>query len=295
VSGAWGVEAHQGSAADFHARAVEEPAGRLVWWSTVDRPALVLGSAQRPEVADAGAMAAAGVELVRRRSGGGAVLLVPGEVVWVDVIVPAGDPLWDDDVGRATHWLGATWARALAACGMPDATVHRGPMIRTPWSSLVFGKNISRLLIMEDTREATDGGPTCVARLPTDWADVAEDYRHQNAVSHRLVNGFDLGLPYDLLSFSEQRALDAKEIDYLERLPPDQPGFQHPYSQVPGGKLLYLSAVGFNAERTRAMFMLSYACGGPMCAGGWQLRRIKENGVWQSPSEQADDECRWLS
>ena len=137
MSGAWGVEAHQGSAGEFHARTVEEPARRAVWWSSVDRPALVLGSAQRPEVADADALAVAGVELVRRRSGGGAVLLVPGEVVWVDVIVPAGDPLWDDDVGRATHWLGATWARALAACGLPDATVHRGPMVRTPWSSLV--------------------------------------------------------------------------------------------------------------------------------------------------------------
>ena len=137
MSGAWGVEAHQGSAAEFHARTVEEPARRAVWWSSVDRPALVLGSAQRPEVADADALAAAGVELVRRRSGGGAVLLVPGEVVWADVIVPAGDPLWDDDVGRATHWLGATWARALETCGLPDATVHRGPMVRTPWSSLV--------------------------------------------------------------------------------------------------------------------------------------------------------------
>jgi lipoate---protein ligase len=137
VSGAWGVEAHQGSAAEFHARTVEEPAQRGVWWSSVDRPALVLGSAQRPEVADAHALAAAGVELVRRRSGGGAVLLVPGEVVWADVIVPAGDPLWDDDVGRAAHWLGDVWARALAACGLPDLAVHRGPMVRTPWSPLV--------------------------------------------------------------------------------------------------------------------------------------------------------------
>ena len=121
----------------FHARVVEEPARRAVWWSSVDRPALVLGSAQPAEVADAAALAAAGVELVRRRSGGGAVLLVPGEVVWVDVIVPAGDPLWDDDVGRATHWLGAMWAEALASCGLPGATVHRGPMVRTTWSSLV--------------------------------------------------------------------------------------------------------------------------------------------------------------
>jgi lipoate-protein ligase A len=137
VSGAWGVEAHQGSAAEFHARTVEEPAKRGVWWSSVDRPALVLGSAQRPEVADAHALAAAGVELVRRRSGGGAVLLVPGEAVWADVIVPNGDPLWDDDVGRAAHWLGEVWVRALAACGLPDLAVHRGPMVRTPWSPLV--------------------------------------------------------------------------------------------------------------------------------------------------------------
>jgi lipoate-protein ligase A len=137
VSGAWGVEAHQGSAAVFHARSVEEPAQRAVWWSSVDRPALVLGSAQRPEVADAAALAAAGVELVRRRSGGGAVLLMPGEVVWADVIVPAGDPLWDDDVGRAAHWLGDAWARALAGCGLTDLAVHREPMVRTAWSSLV--------------------------------------------------------------------------------------------------------------------------------------------------------------
>jgi lipoate---protein ligase len=137
VSGAWGVEAHQGSATEFHARTVEEPAQRVVWWSSVDRPALVLGSAQRPEAADAAALAAAGVELVRRRSGGGAVLLVPGEVVWADVIVPAGDPLWDDDVGRAAHWLGDAWARALAGCGLPDLEVHRGPMVRTAWSSLI--------------------------------------------------------------------------------------------------------------------------------------------------------------
>ena len=135
--GAWGVEAHQGSAAEFHARTVDEPARRAVWWSSVDHPALVLGSAQRPEVADADALAAAGVELVRRRSGGGAVLLVPGEVAWADVIVPADDPLWHDDVGRATHWLGATWARALDACGLPDLEVHHGPMVRTRWSSLV--------------------------------------------------------------------------------------------------------------------------------------------------------------
>ena len=39
--------------------------------------------------------------------------MVPGEHVWVDVVLPAGDPLADDDVERATWWLGHAWARAL--------------------------------------------------------------------------------------------------------------------------------------------------------------------------------------
>ena len=68
----------------------------------------------------------AGIEVVRRRSGGGAVLLVPGEVLWVDVVVPRDDALWDDDVGRATHWLGELWVRALTRCGVAGATVHTG-------------------------------------------------------------------------------------------------------------------------------------------------------------------------
>jgi lipoate-protein ligase A len=137
VSRSWAVEAHRGSAAELHARTIASPADRAVWWLAVDRPALVLGSTQRPEVADHAALAASGVELVRRRSGGGAVLLTPDDVVWADVVVPAGDPLWDDDVGRAAHWLGAVWVRALSGCGATGAEVHRGPMLRDPWSSLV--------------------------------------------------------------------------------------------------------------------------------------------------------------
>jgi lipoate-protein ligase A len=133
----WDVEHHVGSAAVFHARDVPDDVGRSVWWLDVDRPALVLGSAQRPSVADASALTARGVELVRRRSGGGAVLLVPDEVVWVDVILPAGDELWDDDVGRAAHWLGESWASTLHELGVHGAEVHRGPLLRAPWSDLV--------------------------------------------------------------------------------------------------------------------------------------------------------------
>jgi len=91
----------------------------------VTAPALVLGSTQ-PEVPERG------VPVVRRRSGGGAVLVGPGEVLWVDVLLPAGDPLWEDDVGRSFHWLGQAWVDALAVVGV-EASWHSGPMVCTPW------------------------------------------------------------------------------------------------------------------------------------------------------------------
>jgi lipoate-protein ligase A len=108
-----------------------------VWVLDPDRPALVLGSTQPDTVADHEACRRAGVEVVRRRSGGGAVLLVPGDLVWVDVVLPAGDSRWDADVGIAAHWVGAAWAEALTACGLPGATVHRDRLVRTAWSDLV--------------------------------------------------------------------------------------------------------------------------------------------------------------
>jgi len=67
---------------------------------------------------------------VPRDSGGGAVLLVPGEHVWIDVVVPRGDPLWDDDVGRSALWLGQIWADAVDDLGVGGAVVQTGPMVR---------------------------------------------------------------------------------------------------------------------------------------------------------------------
>lgn len=134
--GPWSVESSTGSAADFHARPVPRDTGRAVWIFAVTRPALVLGSTQDPSSVDRDAAAAAGIEVVRRRSGGGAVLLDPGGAVWLDVVLPAGDPLWDDDVGRAFSWLGAAWGAALTVLGH-DAAVQHLAAPPTTWSRLV--------------------------------------------------------------------------------------------------------------------------------------------------------------
>lgn len=130
------VEHLDGPVARLHGRAVPDPAVAAVWCLRVSRPAMVLGSSQ-PDTVDRGAAAARGADVVRRRSGGGAVWLAPGEVLWVDVIVPAGHRLWDDDVGRAFGWVGRAWAEALGGCGVRDVAVHAGPMVRTAHSPLV--------------------------------------------------------------------------------------------------------------------------------------------------------------
>jgi len=102
------------------------------------RTAVVLGSTQRSDVVGPGG---GGLDVVRRRSGGGAVLVSPDDPVWIDVWVPVGDPLWTADVSRAFDWLGGTWGRALRALGLTGVVVRTdGPGACSRWSSLVcFG------------------------------------------------------------------------------------------------------------------------------------------------------------
>ena len=145
----WAVVEASGSAEDLHHRSM--PAGRQVEVLSVDAPTIVLGSTQRAEVVDAAAVEAAGLAVARRRSGGGAVLLVPGEAVWVDVVIPPTDPLWTDDVGRAFLWLGEAWAAAMADLGVPDPSVHQGGLCTTDWSRLVCFGGLG-------TGEVTSGG-----------------------------------------------------------------------------------------------------------------------------------------
>ena len=140
AAAAWRVERVRGDPHVLHDRDVLAEATRTVWVLEADRTALVLGSSQRDEIVDQHAVRQRGIGVVRRRSGGGAVLLVPGAVTWVDLVLPRRDPCWSDDVGHAFEWLGDAWARALAELGHAGVDVHRGTLRRTRWSDLVcFG------------------------------------------------------------------------------------------------------------------------------------------------------------
>lgn len=113
------------------------PAVPEVWRCELTDAAIVLGSRQRPDLLDLDACAAAGLDVVRRRSGGGAVLLRPDAAVWIDAVLPHG--VAPDDVRGSMVWIGERWLDALVATvdAGGDLAVHRGGMLCTPWSDLV--------------------------------------------------------------------------------------------------------------------------------------------------------------
>ncbi len=133
----WRVENHRGSAADFHGRDMPSVIVPSVQWFHVEQSALVLGSAQPIEHVDVEACARAGVEIVRRRSGGGAVLVEPNNVLWADVLIPFDHAMWTNDVSSSAWWLGEVWLHTLDSLGMTGLHVHRGAMREGEWSRRV--------------------------------------------------------------------------------------------------------------------------------------------------------------
>ena len=120
----WSVEHVTGTAGELHQLEVDW-SRRSVRVNHITSPAIVLGSAQvRADVIDDGSPERSGSEVVTRRSGGGVVLLAPGDHVWLDVVVPRDDPLWDDDVSRAGWWLGEAWAAAITELGRQPGVDH---------------------------------------------------------------------------------------------------------------------------------------------------------------------------
>src|SRR5580698_7465883 len=92
-----------GTVAELHHR--DLPLDRRgIWVMEATTPTLVLGSAQPDEIIDPQQAARQGWAWTRRRTGGGLVALDPAQVIWIDVVVPADDPLWSPDVGAAFAW-----------------------------------------------------------------------------------------------------------------------------------------------------------------------------------------------
>jgi lipoate---protein ligase len=115
--------------------------GRLALVCEPTSGAVVLGSTQDESRLNAARCAAAGLDVIRRRSGGGAVVVRPGAQIWIDVFVPRGDPLFVEDVAASFRFLGEAWRDALAAVlqvsSPAPAVVRPGEGTSSEWGRML--------------------------------------------------------------------------------------------------------------------------------------------------------------
>ena len=156
---------------------IDDDGVRRLWLLEPTGPAVVLGSTQREATVDGDACRQLGVEVVRRRSGGGAVWVAPDDPVWIDIVVPRGDPLWDDDVQRSFLPIGRAWQYALTSVGVFGTTVHEGGMLRTPWSDAVCFAGTGPGEVLRDgaklvgiSQRRTRAGARFQCALPRRWS-----------------------------------------------------------------------------------------------------------------------------
>jgi lipoate---protein ligase len=101
----------------------EAPAER---WYVVDQPAVVVGLAMHHRAAsvlDLERCARAGVEVLERRAGGGAVLLDRNLLCYA-VALPLSHPLVSDDLTASYRWLGEHFAARLRELGVAARRVE---------------------------------------------------------------------------------------------------------------------------------------------------------------------------
>ena len=91
----------------------------------VDRPVVVLGGSQSPDVIESNLLH--GLKLRRRRGGGGLVLLQPGDK-WVDWWIPSDDPRWTNDVRLTSMLVGSWWLEVLRPLVQGEVSVHSGAL-----------------------------------------------------------------------------------------------------------------------------------------------------------------------
>jgi lipoate-protein ligase A len=92
-------------------------------------PTLVLGSSQPLGLLKANVIDAMPVR--RRRGGGGLVYLQPDDL-WVDWWIPADDVRWSGDVRASSLEVGGWWCDVLRRHVKGEVTLHQGPLEGDP-------------------------------------------------------------------------------------------------------------------------------------------------------------------
>jgi hypothetical protein len=176
----------------------------------------------------------------------------------------------------------------------PESYAVYSVVLPIPFSSPE--KAVDRFAILQETRSVT--ACPSAERLPQEWRPVLESYTKENTRVRRILPGFDVGLPYALVGLAEVKSLLVQAGNDGKTL---RGGWPEAYAQFPNGRLLAVSAVGFDQSRTRAMVVVQYNCGlsqnyqpfGHDCHGGRSILLQKQEGRWTLAK--GVDSCGWIA
>lgn len=170
-------------------------------------------------------------------------------------------------------------------------------ILRTKFSS--GETELTHITLLQETRA---GSMDCLRdeNIQPEWRSVVENYRSVNARVRRIQAGRDLGVPYTLLTWAElTRMMRDAGYDLSKFSGRQSPGAEV-FSRLKGGRLMALSAVGFDATKTRAMVTVQYNCFPSMepgvntqlCHQGNRVMLEKQGDRWV-PSKGGG--CSWIA
>lgn len=111
-------EAHMHQS-DALSRLVVRP---TIWWHWSEQRTLILGAGQPQAGVDHNACDLAGVQVIKRHTGGTSVYADPS-LFGLDVALPPGHPLVLSDVVESYRWIGEVWVQALSLLGVAGRLV----------------------------------------------------------------------------------------------------------------------------------------------------------------------------
>jgi hypothetical protein len=163
------------------------------------------------------------------------------------------------------------------------------------------GTKLTHVTLLDETRAGSMDCPSeeSVSRQLSQWRDAIADYRKQNTQMFRIQADRDLGVPYSLITWSSlSRMMQDAGYDLSTFSGGQSPG-RAQFRSLRGGRLVAVSAVGFDASRTRAMVSVLHNCfpataartPRARCHGGYQWMLEKWLDTWKVMSMG----CGWIA
>ena len=145
----WRIETKYSETALAHEASLDEWGKPTIWIIEPKDSCLVLGKSQRGKpFLDLSYLEEQGINLTVRQSGGGAVLVSPSDMLWVDIFVPERSKFWIGDIAKASVWIGGIWRDALKLLDV-ECSLFEGKFSRSAVSDLICfaGKGPGELFV----------------------------------------------------------------------------------------------------------------------------------------------------